>query len=100
MAKKAPELAVFWGDSRELLSKNERQRILQDAILESITPNEVLLRDRSSRRLVVVTSTNEENLFCSLCKSETVRKELGKTCPEFAKCALKGKHRGDPNGEP
>jgi hypothetical protein len=91
MSKKAPVLAVFWGDTRELLTKTERVRILQDAILESITPSDVLLRDRISLRLVVITSTAEKKLFCSLCKNDDIRSELGKTCPQFAECTLKSR---------
>jgi len=95
MKKEAPTLAVFWADSRELLSKKERREFLPQAVLESITPNEVLLRDKSTGRLVVVTSIDEKNLFCSLCQSELVREEFGRECPRFAKCAARGKHLGE-----
>jgi hypothetical protein len=94
MSKLPPTLAVFWSDTRELLTRHERRDILQEAILESITPSEVLLRDSKSNRMVVVTSKDEKGLFCSLCKSDLVRQRYGANCPGFAKCALKGKHVG------
>ncbi len=93
--KKQPKLAVFWGDTRELLSKRERDALLSVAILESITPNEVLLRDRESQRLIVVTSVEEGRLFCTLCKTDAVRERYGRTCPQFAKCLLNGEHQED-----
>lgn len=95
MSREKPTLAVFWGDTRELLSRQERMSLLSEAVLESITPAEVLLRDRSSGRIIVVTSVSEKNLFCSLCKTDVVRRKYGKSCPGFAKCLVHGRHRGN-----
>jgi hypothetical protein len=89
MTERKPTLAVFWGDTRELLSDNEKREILQDATLESITPDEVLVRDVKSMRPVVITSTDEPNLFCTLCKTEKIRQLYGKACASFARCAFK-----------
>lgn len=88
--KKKPTLAIFWGDTRELLSKRERDDILFSAIPESITPEEILLRDRKSQRLIIITSVEEGRLFCSLCENSEVRRSLGKTCPDFATCLGRG----------
>src|SRR5512144_2787327 len=96
MTDKTPKLAVFWGDNRTLLSHKERRKLLQNAILESITPSEVLLRERTSGRLIVVTSSDEKGLFCALCKSDLVREHYGKECPLFAQCLGKGAHIGEP----
>jgi hypothetical protein len=89
-----PKLAVFWGDTRTLLTRQERKTILASAKLEDITPEEVLLRDTKSGRTIVVTSTDEKNLFCSLCASDRVHREFGKKCPKFARCAIHGRHMG------
>jgi hypothetical protein len=94
MAKKKPTLAIFWGDTRELLTKQERADVLAYAVLESITPEEILLRDRKSSRLILITSVDEKRLFCSLCKNEVVRSRYGKTCPSFAKCLSEGHKNG------
>lgn len=91
---KGPGLIVFWGDTRELLSKEEMRRIIKDVFLESIDNDEVLLRDRSSMRLVVVIGVGDgKNLYCNLCKNEISQERYGADCPEFAKCILEGTHR-------
>lgn len=90
-----PELAVFWGDTRKLMTKRERTAVLQGAILESLTPNEVLLRDPASKRLIVVTAVKDQELYCALCRDDLVRRNYGETCPGFAKCVVNGEHRAD-----
>jgi hypothetical protein len=91
MTERKPTLAVFWGDTRELLSEFEKKGLLQDATLESISPDEVLVRDVKSMRPIVITSTDEPNLFCTLCKDEKIRRLYGKACTDFAVCGLKKK---------
>lgn len=76
-----------------LLTREERLSLLSEATLESVNSNEVLLRDHHSKRLIVVTSTAEKNLFCSLCVTDAVRQRYGRTCPGFAKCLAHGSHR-------
>jgi len=93
--EKKPTLAILWGDTRELLSHDERVNALAGAVLESITPDEILLRDRISNRLIVITSVDEARLFCTLCKNEVVRHRYGRTCPSFAKCLLSGHNPDD-----
>jgi hypothetical protein len=88
--EKKPTLAIFWGDTRELLSKRERDEVLASAVPESITPEEILLRDHRTQRLIIITSVDEGHLFCSLCSNDEVRRSLGKTCPEFATCLGRG----------
>jgi hypothetical protein len=92
MSTKKPSLAVFWADTRVLLTYNERNELLRGALLESLTPMEVLLRDSKTGRLIAVTSTDESNLFCALCKNDVVRTRLGRTCPKFATCLQHGCH--------
>jgi len=99
VSKRRPELAVFWGDTRTLLSYRERKEILPRARLESITPDEVLVRDYPSQRLIVITSRNEPNLFCALCKTDAIRKMYGATCTGIAHCLVE-KDDKDPLGEP
>lgn len=88
MSKKRPTLAVFWGDTRTLLSKRERDSVLGLASLESITPSEVLLRDRKTDRLIVITSKDEPDLFCALCKTDEIKRKYGGTCTGIARCLL------------
>jgi hypothetical protein len=95
---KSAKLAVFWGDTRTLLSEDEKKDALAHATLESISGDEILLRDVATNRLIVITEKNQKNLFCDLCKNELIRERYGKTCPDFAKCALQGEHRGKSNG--
>lgn len=96
---KRAKLAVFWGDTRTLLSMSEKKEALATATLESISNDEILLRDVKSGRLIVITDKNQKNLFCALCKSELVHERYGQTCPDFAECALAGEHRARKNGE-
>jgi hypothetical protein len=90
------ELAVFWGDSRQLLTLVERRDLLNNASLESIANDEILLREPISKRLIVVTSAKKDQvLYCSLCKNELIRKRYGQSCPGFARCCLEQKHKGE-----
>lgn len=89
----AEEFTIFWGDTRELLTPTERKRV-SSAALESLTPEEVLLRDAKSGRLIVVAVRAPKNLYCAFCRNELVRHRYGKKCPKFAKCALEQKHKG------
>jgi hypothetical protein len=95
---KRDKLAVFWGDTRILLSEQEKKDILASAILESVSNDEILLRDTGSKRLIVVTDRHQKNLFCALCKTEVVKERYGRTCPDFAKCILTQGHKS--NGTP
>jgi hypothetical protein len=95
-----PELAVFWGDTRQLLTREERRDLLNLASLESLTPSEVLLREPKSNRLIVVTSVKDQVLYCSLCKNELMRKRYGQSCPGFARCCLDQKHEGEKGASP
>lgn len=90
--KEMPVLSAFWADTRELLSRKESRDILQNATLESLTPAEVLLRDQTSGRLIVIAGVNEKNLTCSLCREEDQRAK-GVVCPFFATCF---RHRARP----
>lgn len=97
---KKPDLAVFWGDTRRLLTKRERTAVLQDAVLESLNQSEVLLRDRSSNRLIVVTSAvKDQVLYCSLCEDDLIHTRYGQPCPGFAQCLLGKRHLGDTEPE-
>jgi hypothetical protein len=91
--KGAAKLAVFWADTRELLTWQERKAVMSKATIESITPSEMLLRT-SVGRLVAVTTTDEEDLYCSFCYHDGIRAKFGGTCPDFARCAKYGRHRG------
>jgi hypothetical protein len=95
------ELAVFWGDTHQLLTPTERRELLHTANLESLSKHEVLLREPKTKRLIVVTSAKKEQvLFCSLCKNELVRKRYGQSCPGFARCCLEQKHKGEKEIKP
>ena len=85
---------VFWGDTREVLSREDRRNILQTAVLEHLSSDEVLLRDPASRRLVVVRSAAEDKgLFCDLCRTSMTKHRYGKTCPDFANCVYRDEHK-------
>lgn len=88
MEPRKPTLAVFWGDTRKLLSYKERLSVLPDIRLESMTPNEILLRDTRTMRPVVVTSVEEDGLSCDLCDQDVKggRHTFGNVCPRFAEC--------------
>ena len=52
---KQATLAIFWADTRELLSHFERLVISSnDTVVVDITPLEVLLEDTKSKRKIVV----------------------------------------------
>ena len=94
------ELSVFWGDTRQLLTEEERRELLHSASLESISKDEILLRERKTKRLIVVTgATKSQVVYCSLCKNELIRKRYGQSCPGFARCCLEQKHQGEKKGE-
>jgi hypothetical protein len=93
-AKKQKAFAVYWADNKRLLTKEERRSLLQTAILEELGPDDVLLRDPDSGRLIVVESTGTvTGIFCALCQSNLTKDRYGKPCPNFAACVYEGHHR-------
>jgi hypothetical protein len=92
---KVASLAVFWADTRTLLSARERLAVMSRAVIESITPAELLMRTHTGR-LVAVTAATEKSLWCDLCAEDSIRAKYGGTCPSFAKCCSNGRHRGKP----
>ncbi len=90
MIDEGPALVVFWGDTKELLDRTERRSVIHTAVLEDITPSEVLLREVYTQRVIVVQRNGDvEGLKCSLCKDEHTRKRYAKECEEQEKCALR-----------
>jgi hypothetical protein len=90
---KPKTFAVYWADTKQLLTKEERRAVLQVAILEALSPDEVLLRDPDNGKLIVVRNTDGvKGLFCSLCRSNLSHERYGRSCPEFATCVYKDKH--------
>lgn len=57
--RKIPTLAIYWADTRELLTHAERVELHRGAIVVSVTPREVLLETLDGRRLVAVCSVTD-----------------------------------------
>lgn len=50
---KKVSLIIYWADTQRLLTYMERKAMEQEGEIVSLTPHEVLLADRSSRKVVV-----------------------------------------------
>lgn len=92
-----PTLTAFWGDTKKVLTADERAHALSEARLESMTHDEILLRDDHSKRLIVITAVGMADIYCDVCDHDSgVRHSFGRACPRFAECVAG--HPLDPNG--
>jgi hypothetical protein len=90
MTNKAPTLVIFWGDTREILSNDERAELFHHTTVESVDFTEILLRHTPTQRLVVVQGLGIKGLHCSLCEVETPAEHFGGECIRLGKCVLTG----------
>jgi hypothetical protein len=90
MVHRVPTLVIYWGDTREVLSNNDRADLFHHSNVESVDFNEVLLRHWPTGRLVVVRGLGEKGLHCSLCSTELVEDHFGGECIRLGKCVLTG----------
>jgi hypothetical protein len=92
-----PTLAAYWADTRTILSYSERMTVLPNVHFESITPTEVLAREVKTNRLIIISSVEEDEIFCDVCdKERTARHTYNRVCPRFASCIADNPL--DPNG--
>ena len=90
MSDRTPSLVIYWGDTRQILSNEERAELFHHATLEALDFDEVLIRDLKSRRLAVIAGLGTPNIYCSLCLVEKPEEHFGGECLRLGKCVLTG----------